>query len=412
MLFIFSFFFSFSFGKTAADIFPPFQQDTEGKINYWEFGGAAIVDETNIMLVPPIQYTRGCAWTNVEIPKEDFSVEYKFKVSEGTGGGGIGFWFVSDYMTTGSLCGSSNVFKGLAILAQIVKKTESTVELHFFIVENDGTVVVHLDQLTDPDFIIEAGNSPISLMISFVGNKIVVSETSDKLFEFAKPKGLDDNYMGISASSDLFTSRVDLLSINFELGSDVAENVRKVKSANKQPVHYNHQDTGYYRSPILRVTSEEAAMHEENTKDSANIDTLFSIIDELNEVSFGTASFSDVNTFVKQRITPYAHKWQRRTLRLVERVKQTRDIMTSAYNYTNQIMDAFNSTLQLNSLKTTNKVYDLAQEIVDDGKMGLDRYDQISTMDRAPTATKAMITISIIEIIVLVVGLIFVQNKH
>ena len=413
MIFIFSLFFYLIGSHTEADLYPPFKQDLEGKINYWEFGGATIIDENEIMLVPPIQYTRGCAWTNVEIPKTDFSIEYKFKISEGSGGGGIGFWFVSDYMTTGSLCGSANVFKGIGFIAQIVKKTENTIELLFYSCENDGTVSINLNELTDPYFSIETSPGvPISLLISFVGDKIILSESGDKLLEIERPKKLDDNYIGISASSDLYTSRIDLLGVDFALGEEVAKKARKVSNQNQQPSHYNPKDTGYYRSPVLRITSEEAAMHEGDIKKSATVDRVFSVIDELNELSYGTASYPDVNQFVKQKIIPYAEKWHRRTLKLVDRVKQARNIMTSAYNYTNQIMEDFNSTLQTNYLKTTNKVFDLAPAIVDDGKNGMDRYDELSTMDKAPTATKAMIFISVIEIIILVVGILFAQKRY
>ena len=407
-MFAVSFLLKLASSKTQVDLVKPYNVAYDGKVNYWELGGAAIIIDDAVMMVPPIQTTRGSAWTNVQIPKEDFSIDYEFKVSEGTGGGGIGFWLTTDYMSSGTLCGSASVYDGFGLLCQIVKKDEKYL-LNFFAKLNEGYEEFSLDELTDPDFVIETNETEhVRIRLKVEGDLIVISRNNITLTNVTKPSNIRELFIGVSASSDITTSRVDFYAIEFNVyDTGKYQKTRKV-AAKQQTSKYNAGDLGVYRSPAFLLTREEATKREKGIKTEATADRLFDIIDELNKVSFDVASFKDVNKFVKSKLTQYAQKWQRRTLRLIERVRNSRDIMSSALNYSNELMEALNNTLTISYLKTANKVIDIERELFEDSDYGIDRYGEMEAIKESADISW-IVYVSVAEVILIIIGFILVH---
>ena len=106
-------------GRTTADLVPPFESPDQRRIGYWEFSGAAKIFPESIMLVPPIQFHKGSAWTNVEVPGGDWSLALALRVSASDAGGGAALWFVDTYGADGPINGGPSRFKGLGVLVNV-----------------------------------------------------------------------------------------------------------------------------------------------------------------------------------------------------------------------------------------------------------------------------------------------------
>ncbi|EAY17123.1 Legume-like lectin family protein [Trichomonas vaginalis G3] len=415
------FFASLSFSVTSSDLSPPYKQDNEGKINYWELRGGALLEDSSILLSPPIQYTRGGVWSVVEIPKDDFSITYDFKISEGTQGGGLGFWFISDYAAYGELFGGPDTFNGCALLAGI-KKLESSdrLELRLSYAENDGTKKVSAGDLAAADYVLQFDNrNHIILKIEFFQNELVISGTSDgkienivEFFRVQRRIDITENYFGVTSQSDIYTSRFDLYSVLFDLYEKSDSHKRKASASEpNQQMHYTPSEMGRYRSPIFRITNEEAARKENGIQKDGSKDIIFDMIEELTAASQEVASFKDVNSIIRNKVSVYASKWQKRTVSMLERVQKSRNVTGATLEFTNQIMKSFSETLRHSSLKTMNRIIDLQQQLADEAEGGVDHYGELDAIKESATAsiTKNLTYISIIEIVIVAIAFVLLQ---
>jgi hypothetical protein len=98
----------------------------------------------------------------------------------------------------------------------------------------------------------------------------------------------------------------------------------------------------------------------------APAETLFDVIDEVNAANFEVASFSELMNFVNDHLAMYGYKWQKRTLKIVERVQQARNVTSAAWNYTNLVMVTFNETLNYSLIKTVGKILMIEERVIED----------------------------------------------
>ena len=113
------FLFSLGLSKTIADIEPPIELDSDGTVNLWEFSGSATVYPDSVMLLPPIQFRRGCGWTTVDIPKQSFGITFDLVISDGDRGSALGIWMIDKYAQDGPLAGGPSVFNGIGLILSV-----------------------------------------------------------------------------------------------------------------------------------------------------------------------------------------------------------------------------------------------------------------------------------------------------
>jgi len=403
-----------SLSSTLADLIPPFTIEEDRKIGYWSFGGQSIIQESQVMMVPPIQFTKGYAWTNVEIPQGDWSILYEMQVSEGTTGGGFAFWFTDKYGADGPIHGGPSVFRGIGIAVSVVQLNDDTSRLAFYYLHNKGSTSFDIKDLPDPlDVVQFSKRKKILIEVDFSGNKVTVSASTDphthmkQVFSQEFSVDLSQNYIGITAQSDVYTSRIDLYSVKFTVNK-ISESQREVSFGHNAPSgYYTPADSSLFRSPTLKLTSKELEKLNEGIESESDADTVLKIIDELNSASSYVASFKDVNGFVRNTIQPYSQKWHKRTLKIVENVRSARDVMGAAWNYTNQMMLAFNSTVKQSVLKTNIKIIDLAELIAEENEKGVDadgRLEDIRKEGQHNSAINLMMYVSVTEFVVSVIA--------
>ena len=412
--FIFLYFFNyFAFCLTSADLIPPFIQNENGLIGLWELSGAAqILNENEIMLVPPLQYSKGAAWTSVELPKIDFQVIYKVRIYEGTGGGGFGIWFVEQYDASGPLNGGPSSFKGIVLLCSLFNEGS---ELHFHLLQNDGNDQYYLNSLPSANFIMKIeSNENISLTVQIKNGHIHVylPDLETEIINEEMLISIDNCYMGITAQSDILTSKFDVDKIELQFGQIMNERkIHHITSNKKKIIHYQPDLIHTLRNPHFSSTILEIEKMKEgiNPKEQASISHLLSIIDESNSASYEVASFKELNEFVLKTLIPITQKWHKRTVKIVEESCSLRNTFNLAWNHTQNIMKTFNVTVKKNVMKTNLKIIDLEDVLINDSNNSYIKDEFENDIEHSPLVM-ILFVISVIEIFAVFLLFVYMNN--
>lgn len=338
-----------------ADLIPPFISLDNKKIGLWTIGGVSLIYNDYIILTPPLQYHRGSIWSSAQIPYNDWSMQVELSLSEGSGGGGFGIWLIEEYGKEGQLNGGPSDFTGISIIGE---RNQSYVNLKFLSdsIKRNKTVKIHNSKLI------------LFMQFSYSFIKIAMFHPITKEFysimNISNHFDLSSKFIGITAQSDEYTSLITLQSVTFHINDE-----RDSYDANNQYFKYDdiQQDENFYinqssklhrdppntvddiahfqpkishrlRNPIfLSTRTEILQMEAMNGKldsllniEPAKVMHVLNVIDEINEVSFGVASFSDLCNFIDLTITPYAEKWNKRTQQIIDYVKNTKIVTDNA----------------------------------------------------------------------------------
>ena len=224
---------------------PPFDEvDLSGgrAVNeYWRTSGTAEVMKNFIRLTPDRQSKRGSVWTKKKMGSNSLATTIKFRIS-GQGknfyGDGVGVWFSDTaFWSEGDLHGGQESFKGLAIVFDTFKNTESlSTHRDVTVLVNDGQKSYELLKEnvqgcnTNPqaryhneraDF--QATDASRALII-IQGTKLSIQvdarnngEWQDCVDQYQMPElasdWLFDSYMGLTASTGQLGDNHDIISV-------------------------------------------------------------------------------------------------------------------------------------------------------------------------------------------------------
>lgn len=358
----------------------------DGKIGLWEMGGSALLQDDYLLLVPPIQYRKGCVWTDAEIPSIDvWQMTLTFRIAHANGGS-FGIWFVSEYAQEGTFCGGPNVFKGAALVGHVSRARGHKFSVRLNFLQSKGKTH-YGDVDLEPDTYAEIpSRDEIRLTLRFNNGVFqVLGDNPEPIFQKKLEVDLKDNYIGVSAQNDHLPMEFQLHKLQFNLNVyEPSDNKRKRSMGNKKPAsHFTPSKIYRLRNPAFNKTINEIQLQEESngelTKEVA-ADEIFDIIDEVNKANFDVASFSELNAFIRTNIMNYSQKWQRRTLKLVDRVRNTRNVAGAAMNYTTKMMEAFHDQMQQTLSKTNEKLTDLYSLFGEIGSRGIDVNNDMQQM--------------------------------
>ncbi|KAH0795126.1 Legume-like lectin family protein [Histomonas meleagridis] len=413
------------FSLSLSDLNPPFEVDKEGNVGHWEFAGSAGVRDNVVMLVPPIQYNMGCAWTNVQIPSGTWSMIYKLRIYDGTGGGGgFGIWFVDKYGAYGNIHAGPQKFKGIGLSGSVITDARNSHSLKLSFLQNDGTITYDPENLPDPIVYKFRRANVVTIKFKFNGKnlRISITDTDDDfdIFNEEIKVPYEKGYMGITANTDAHTCRIDLHSIEFILGEE-SKSVnddfvsRKVHIDENNPSTYEPEIKGILRNPIFNKTARAVDVYfSPNTRKptEATADEVLDIVSEMCFVSFFVSSFSELNDYIRGTLGPYAQKWHRRTVRMVENVKKARNVFELAFNSTDSIVRNLNSTITVNLVKTTLNVIDLTELMTQEAEKDIEEVDEEMAQVSKTPITKVLVIIAIVEFVLLALFLLLSRNKN
>lgn len=390
------FFFLFvpAFGETNADLQPPFIVSENNRIGFWDFGGGASIYEDKIILVPPNQYHQGSAWSSVKIPSSDWAMQFKIGIDEGTGGGGFAIWIIDKIAATGSIHGGPDVFKGIAISADI-----SDNFLNFEMIQSNRNRRF-TDANTQTIARVKIIKNNITLHLSITKNDVTLFVIDEDTKEYKKLISqplyvqISDNYIGITAQSDEYTSLVILYYLTFH----VEELNRKITLQNRSishievPEHYNPSYQHKLRNPAFVSMRTEILQYEKTRgdlvrcSDATTADHVFHVIDEIGAVSYEAASFGELNEFIQRTIIPYASSWQRRTQKMIQMMRDTKSLFHDMCGRASKLAKELASFKNKSVTKTDIAVESLAKQFVN----GINSDDIIQIMTESYTNKRVL----------------------
>ena len=400
--------------RMNADLSPPFYPSDNGRIGYWEFSGAAQVNHNSIMLVPPIQFRKGGAWTNVEVPSGDWSINLQFQITSSDAGGGFGLWIIDKYGANGPLNGGPDHFCGLAILANVINS--NSIQLR--VLQSSSPVVDQTSNLPDSVATVNfTENEPFTITAQFSGASLILLLRGAEVHRVSVQENLAKLFIGVTAATDQRVARFDLISASFDLDTGgFAEELRKhEKQMQTNDAHYSPNRNLLLRQPAFNLTVTELQNRDftRGTRPEATISHLFDIIEELGTAVNGVASYSELSAFIRETLVPYTEKWQRRTMRMVDRVREARDVAGAASNYTRDMVNAFKAELGAEAIRTTEKIYNLESILSDIARGGVDETGELGQLVLGVNKSRVMqfvFFVSAAEFVVLVCFLLFAHT--
>ena len=419
---------SLSLSASSIDLLPPFVMDINDNVGNWRFSGKAQVFKEIILLAPPVQNQYGCAWNSAEIPKDDWSFEATFQIQkdpQSTFGGGFAIWLIDNYAAYGNIHGGPSVFKGVCIAATLLHHPQNfTHELLFHVIENQGGENINLS-LIEPDYRMPFHHkSKVPVKVEVLNQEIIVSADANlqpKIHEICRKKlkrSLKNAYLGVTAASGKRTSKIFLLDLTFD--KDYKTTTRNVYfDAAQHSGTMENLNPSLLRNPALEIMEEEfrnlAKIRDpiHNIKET-NPSHVLDIISGLVQASYDVASFRELNDFYYNNILPYSQKFQRRMIKIQESSKQARNVMNAGWNYTNSILNEFNTTLKNSLFKTKAKIISYSEELLgiaddDSPDNNVIRID-ISTQDSMSTDV-VLSYITMIEIVLLIVVFLYKRSN-
>jgi hypothetical protein len=403
---------------TIADLLPPFQAESDGKIGLWELGGSARRNDDWILLVPPIQFTRGAAWTSAQFPTEDFSLEYTLRVLEGTSGGSAAFWFVDRYGADGDLAGGPRFFQGLALVMTVRRTARGAqTSLCWTIIQHVAPTAVCPDALESADFVLPfVRGVQLKVTIGFAKPaRLAVTVDSNgekftKVYQDELTADLRDSYIGVTAQNDAFTGRVDLLGVTFALAGDMKQRAGVGFGEDRPKSNYVPETQAVLRNPAFNRT---IVLADPNTKKELMMASyVLDVVDELIHASNGVASFKELNDWVTQTMVPYTQKWHRRTVKIIDQMRAARDVIGTAWNYSQTMVAALNGTVLANTRRAAGKLEDLGGLLTAGARNASEESGR--RLDRAglPVWTRMFVVVASLEIGAMLIFLALISNRQ
>lgn len=339
------------FSASSADLMPPFYPRENNNVGYWDIRDAAIVvNENELILVPPIQYVTGCAWSTLNVPQTSWSIYYNLKI-EKPEGGSFAIWVIDEHGAKGSFYGGPESFTGICIYAEI----------------EDGKLKGNMKQSTahekTSDFELDITET-VTFCLFFnekeVELKFIAHDSS--LVTIQKQPlhvNLTNCWTGITASNGEKVSKIELQAARFS----VMDHMEVFRHENQVPVHLKLtprvRSKRALRNPkFTKIKEEYAAAKAQKGKlgGSKTITDLFDSVLEIDRVTESIAKYRDLSGFVKSTLVPYAHSWQKRSLKIIEITANASVLLSKAFNETEAVIQAWSTDVIENSKKTNSKI--------------------------------------------------------
>jgi hypothetical protein len=138
------------------------------------------------------------------------------------------------------------------------------------------------------------------------------------------------------------------------------------------------------------------------------------ILDVINELTFASnsvASYKELNDWVRKTLIPYTQKWHRRTAKIVDNIRDARNVMGIAWNYTHEMMWSLNSTVSANSRKAQFKLQDLGVLFESEAERLAGEADQLNAQTSA-TGSQVFVVLGVAEVVFIVLFFVIMQKKQ
>lgn len=402
------------FSKTEGDLVPPFIPEKTGdstKVSYWQLSGHSIVSTDKITLIPPLQFSMGSCWTNLEIPDVNWKISYNLSVIDATGESSIALWFIDEFGSSGPINGGPEFFKGIGVLLNFKKIALDKIKIEYRLLQNRHTIHYNHSNLSAPDKIEFLPHSEFMIVsISFSNGKIIVTQDSKEILQEKVIVDIKNSFIGSTAKNDRSTMIIELNSITFEVDKKPESSWREVSDIHTAG-HYDPENIFRFRSPRFNLTSDEIAFYEDTPERLGTAEELLEVISEINFAAFDAASYSELNYFIDQTITPYAQKWQKRMYKTSATISEAQDILSEALHYTKDLIKGFNKSMDVQLKKAGLKFSALEELMKDEAVEGPNVIVIDFSQNTEFSSFNILLYVSFIEILLLILFVMTFRNE-
>ena len=351
------------------DLSPPFNMISGDKMEYWDFSGSTLVLKDKIQIVPPVQFKKGAVWSNLQMPKSAWSANFEFKYRKGNKGTHFGIWYIDKYNAEGGLIGGPNVYRGFAVIC-LYKEDFRHSFLEFYFEQNNGGNSIDINKLNSPFMKMNyTQGATFYVEITVDDRRIIISVNENVCFNDELSFDISKNYLGITATTTHYVASLELYSVRFKSLSETDLKKRRVFMNNKNSDSYKPEQFTLYRNPKFEMIHDEKLKMNENKEYQSTFEHLLQVIQEVYDVTAQVVSFSELNDYITQNIVPYTVKYQQRTLKISDIMRNSLNTVGMGMNYTSQVLISLNKSITENSNKMRTKSSSLVQlfnEIDDD----------------------------------------------
>ena len=423
---------SFSFSEQTSDLSPPFYPNEKNRVGYWDVGGASVVYEDYIILLPPIQYHKASIWNSLPIPFGEWFIDFDLNISQITqqtkninkigSYGGFSIWIIDSYGADGTLLGGPERFHGLSFPCYMTIDDTGSPLFQFGLFQSNGTIEFNSDQFisnsttkhkpTANRFKLRLHVQPKYISLIFISKsiqKVLINETLNV--------DLSQAWLGLTSMSGEWSSRIDLYSAKFEVfypSFSIKNQQKNLNSMNhrlqKQNPHVNRALSTLLRNPSFTLMKKEISnlTYRKGVIDSksslSNLNDVLTACDEIGEVVSQTATYAHLNEFIRNTMIPYTQGWQKRTFKIIEGVGNAKLMLSQSFNQTKALIYIFNNSIVEMTTKTDKKIVKLSDLLLNETQeQDLQDKEKLNEYLKQPLWVNALRFVSVAEIIVVFV---------
>jgi hypothetical protein len=319
-------------GRSAKDLFPPFILDSNNAINGWVLSGSTSVADARIRLVPALQFSSGAAWFTSDFPLTPWRFSVTLQMARGYGGAGFGVWLVDDFQARGTLHGGPNRFTGIGFLGQVQSDPDGDLEICCRLVESSKSEFL-FRQVSSPQDVCFPyyHDSPAEIHVDLLGpSQLSVTAVLKESIVYSTSRNLiiqpiDGYFLGITAQTGTYPSQIELIRAEFTTPVDSVWNLPPSDSKDISK-----------SDPVAR--------------------DVLSLISNSTQAAWAVIDFSSFDHYIREVIVPYSDKWRHRTTKSIQLFQSMMNVVESAWNYTELMMVAFNSSVEATIFKANEEI--------------------------------------------------------
>lgn len=412
---------SLCFSTPTSDLTPPFYPNEKNRVGYWDVGGASLVYEDNIILLPPIQNHKGSVWDSLPIPFGEWFIDFYLDISsfnkeikkENKIGsyGGFAIWLINSYGADGTLLGGPNRFQGTCISSYIANDNSGSPLFQFGLFQSNGT-----DTFTSENF---TKNSKVTFKPEEMEFKlrmhiqpkfislVTFSGASEKvLINNSLKVDLSQAWLGVTSMTGELMAQIDLLSAKFHVFHEslLKRNLNGQQQLHKQNPHVHQSLSAVLRNPSFSLMKKEISDYKKAKGEILNSDTkieyVLTVCDEIGDVVSQTATYGQLNDFIRNTMIPYTQGWQKRTFKIIDGVDKAKSLLTQAFNQTKAMIEIFNNSMLEMTKKTDKKIVKLSDLLNNEThEQGLQDKENIKEYLKQPFWINLLRIISVCEVV-------------
>lgn len=384
----------------TADLLAPFYPNENNRVGYWDIRGSAVAYEDTVMLVPPIQHHKGCIWSTLPIPYGEWSINFQFKIAEGSGGGGFGIWLIDAHGADGDFYGGPSIFNGLVLIGSVFTNNTGDKFLKLKLIQSKK--FEKHEENDDADYTMNLSIPVFDIDFHITPDRVEVSLSNSVVINTSLSTDLSKAWLGVTAMCDDYTSRIDILHAKFAVLEYMqmrhADSMRQ-QHADKRSSHTEPIARPVLRNPSFGIMKREILEYRESggkLHGNRTVQHVMNTCTEFAEVLEDVATYTQLNNFVVKTLVPYARGWQKRTFKIIESVDNAKRILSDALNQTSALINVFNTTIRETVIRADRKIARLENLLEE-----LEPYDSVEM--EQPRIANAMKLFAVAEVSVVII---------